>query len=119
MTLSTALFSSGQGFASHFAQLFHPLSGEYDLIGNYPQARDTIRNIDGYAGIFDELRSAVAPELELIESRIIGPVRELQNIMKQIRKNITKRDHKVGGISLSFNMGLDLKLLVAHRLRPL
>jgi len=42
----------------------------------------------------EELRATLAPELELIESRVIGPVKELQGIMKLVRKNITKRDHK-------------------------
>ncbi|KAG5649556.1 hypothetical protein H0H81_003102 [Sphagnurus paluster] len=44
----------------------------------------------------EEMRSLVAPELELIESRIMGPLKELQNTMKLIRKTITKRDHKAG-----------------------
>lgn len=35
------------------------------------------------------------PELELIESRIIGPIKEFQNILKSIRKSIAKREHKV------------------------
>ena len=39
--------------------------------------------------------SALSPELELIESRVASPVRELQGIMKMIRKSMTKRDHKV------------------------
>ena len=44
-----------------------------------------------------DLRVAILPELELIQSRISGPCKELQGVMKIIRKNITKRDHKVGG----------------------
>lgn len=43
----------------------------------------------------EEMRVAIAPELELIESRIAAPTKELQSIMKLIRKSITKRDHKV------------------------
>jgi amphiphysin len=43
----------------------------------------------------EEMRSLIAPELELIESRIVGPTKELQSVMKLIRKSITKRDHKV------------------------
>jgi amphiphysin len=31
----------------------------------------------------------------LIESRVVGPVKELQGVMKSIRKMITKRDHKL------------------------
>jgi hypothetical protein len=43
----------------------------------------------------EELQSAVAPELDLIESRISTPLREFQAVLKTIRKTITKRDHKV------------------------
>ena len=89
------LFTSGQNFAQHFSQVFHPLVGEYDLIGKYPEAQDTIRNVDSYQNVFEELRGNISPELELIESRIVTPVKELQTILKSIRKNITKRDHKV------------------------
>ncbi|KAL5535090.1 HOB1 [Sanghuangporus sanghuang] len=91
----TNLFTSGQGFAQHFGQIFHPMVGEFDLIGKYPDAQDTIRNVDGYQQLFEELKLNIAPELELIESRIVVPVKELQTIMKSIRKNITKRDHKL------------------------
>lgn len=42
-----------------------------------------------------DLRSSVAPELELIESRIVSPTKEFQGVMKTIRKSITKRDHKL------------------------
>lgn len=69
--------------------------GEYDLIGKFPEAQDTIRNADAYQQLFEELKLNITPELELIESRIVVPVKELQTIMKGIRKNITKRDHKV------------------------
>jgi len=90
-----ALFTAGQGFAEHFAQIFHPIVGEYDLVGKFPHTQDTIRNVDGIATIWGELRNSVSPELELIESRIVTPVKELQHVMKQIRKSITKRDHKL------------------------
>ena len=95
MTLA-ALFTSAQNFSQHFAAIFHPIVGEYDLLGKHPNARETIRNVDSYQAVFEELRNSISPELELIESRVISPVKELQTIMKQIRKTITKRDHKVG-----------------------
>jgi amphiphysin len=71
------------------------MAGEFDVIGKHPESQDTVRNLADYQNVMDELRSALAPELELIESRIAGPSRELQTIIKQIRKAITKRDHKV------------------------
>lgn len=69
--------------------------GEYDLVGKHPESEHTVRNIDAYESALQELKAAIVPELELIESRIIGPVKEVQNIMKVIRKTMTKREHKV------------------------
>ncbi|THU90764.1 BAR-domain-containing protein [Dendrothele bispora CBS 962.96] len=89
------LFTSGAGFATHFSTIFHPISGEYDLLGKHPEAEHTIRSVDKYQNATEELRSSVGPELELIESRIVGPTKEFQTIMKTIRKTITKRDHKL------------------------
>jgi len=37
----------------------------------------------------------LAPELELIESRIVQPSKELNDICKKIRKTCVKRDHKL------------------------
>jgi len=91
----TNLFTSGSGFAKHFASIFHPLVGEPDLLRNHPEAEHTVKHVDSYEGILEELKAAVVPELELIESRVIGPVKELQGVMKAIRKSITKRDHKL------------------------
>ncbi|CAE6421760.1 Protein hob1 AltName: Full=Homolog of Bin1 [Rhizoctonia solani AG-1 IB] len=90
-----ALLTSGASFATHFSNLFHPIAGEYDLIGRHPEAEDTVRNVTAYQADMEELRQTLSPELELIESRIVGPVKELQTIMKGIRKGITKRDHKL------------------------
>ncbi|KAJ7629350.1 BAR-domain-containing protein [Mycena rosella] len=90
-----SLFTSGAGFATHFSTLFHPISGEYDLIGKNPDAGQTIRSVSKYESAMEELRAAIGPELELIESRVVGPVKELQQVMKLIRKSITKRDHKL------------------------
>jgi hypothetical protein len=37
----------------------------------------------------------LAPELDLIDTRIVHPSKELVDICKKIRKTITKRDHKL------------------------
>lgn len=89
------LFTAGAGFSTHFSTIFHPISGEYDLIGKNPESAHTIKSVTKYETTMEELRSAVGPELELIESRIVGPTKEYQTVMKTIRKTITKRDHKV------------------------
>ncbi|KZV74772.1 BAR-domain-containing protein [Peniophora sp. CONT] len=91
----TSLFTGAGGFAEHFSALFRPIQGEYDLLGKFPDAAHTIKNVDQYQGTFEELKQTIVPELELIESRIIGPVKELQVVLKTIRKMITKREHKL------------------------
>ena len=93
------MLSSGVGYANHFMTIFSPLASEYDLIGKHPEAADTVKNITLYQNELEDLKSQVTPELELIESRVVGPVKELQALMKTIRKGITKRDHKVSATS--------------------
>jgi amphiphysin len=65
------------------------------LLGSHPEATATIHNVEGYQGALEELRQTVVPELELIDSRVIGPSKELQTLLKTIRKMITKREHKL------------------------
>ncbi|KAK7029701.1 BAR adaptor protein Hob1 [Paramarasmius palmivorus] len=89
------LFTSGAGFATHFAAIFTPLAGEYDLLGKHPDASHTVHNVERYTNTMEEMRTSVGPELELIESRIVGPSKELQSVLKMIRKTITKRGHKL------------------------
>ncbi|KAG8897701.1 hypothetical protein FRB99_007980, partial [Tulasnella sp. 403] len=90
-----SLLVSGSQFAVHFAAIFSPLGNEYNLEGKHPESASTIHNAEGYQREMEDLKLSLAPELELIQSRIVGPIGELQTIMKQIRKNITKRDHKL------------------------
>ncbi|KAJ7630388.1 hypothetical protein FB45DRAFT_915349 [Roridomyces roridus] len=89
------LFTSGAGFATHFSTMFHPIAGEYDLIGKNPDSAQTIRSVSKYETTMEELRASIGPELELIETRIVGPIKDFQQVMKTIRKTITKRDHKL------------------------
>ncbi|OAX43633.1 BAR-domain-containing protein [Rhizopogon vinicolor AM-OR11-026] len=90
-----SLFTSSAGFANHFNFIFSPLAAEYNLQSKHPSAEATIANTPPYATALDELRTAISPELELIESRIVAPVKEFQGVLKMIRKSITKRDHKL------------------------
>ena len=95
MFAKTGLFTAGASFATHFSTIFHPIAGEYDLLGKHPDAAQTIKNVDGLLAVQEDLRVAVAPEIELIESRILAPMKEFRDVLKSIRKTITKRDHKV------------------------
>lgn len=92
---NAALLVSGAKFAEHFGSIFHPVVGDYDLIGKHPNAEKTILHVDQYMTCMQELKETLSPELELIATRVIAPAKELQTVMKAIRKTITKRDHKV------------------------
>lgn len=61
-----------------------------------PSAKLTIQHIGEYTDAFDELKETIRPEIELIESRVLAPTKELAEYVKKIRKTITKREHKVG-----------------------
>ncbi|KAG1769593.1 hypothetical protein EDD22DRAFT_977459 [Suillus occidentalis] len=90
-----SLFTSSAGYSNHLNFIFSPLAAEYNLQGKHPSCEATIANTPLYSTALDELRSAISPELELIESRIVAPVKEFQGVLKLIRKSITKRDHKL------------------------
>ena len=89
--------NSSTGFSEAFLALFTPLGSEYNLEGRYPSAATTITQIGAYQTDIAELRESLRPEVELIESRIMAPTKELMDMVKKIRKAITKRDHKVCG----------------------
>jgi amphiphysin len=91
----SALFTAGAGFGNHYGTILRPIGGEYDLLGKHPDAEHTIRSVPKYESTMEEMKSLIAPELELIDSRIVGPTKEFQSVLKTIRKTITKRDHKV------------------------
>ena len=86
---------TGAAFGQSFASLFHPLGSEFDLDQRHPNSSQTIAQLGEYQQMMEELRETLTPEIELIESRIVAPVTDFQTVLKAIRKNITKRDHKL------------------------
>ncbi|GAA98949.1 uncharacterized protein L969DRAFT_88991 [Mixia osmundae IAM 14324] len=92
---AASLIDSAGNFSGNFAELFQPIGDEYGLDAKYPDAVDTIKNISSYRGDMAALKEAIQPELELIDARIIIPVKEYIELIKKARKAITKRDHKL------------------------
>lgn len=86
---------SGANFGRHFDTLFQPIGSEYDLERKHPNAQATMTNLAHYNQLMEELKDTLTPEIELIESRVISPTKDFQTVIKAIRKNITKRDHKL------------------------
>ncbi|CAD6588979.1 MAG: hypothetical protein TREMPRED_005226 [Tremellales sp. Tagirdzhanova-0007] len=91
----SSLLVSGTSFSGSFSTLFSPMGAEYGLLSKHPQAEATLRNISTYQGLMEEMRETLSPELDLIDSRIVHPCKELNDICKKIRKSCTKRDHKL------------------------
>jgi amphiphysin len=83
-------------FSKAMTELYKPISGRasdpssYTIEGN-PEG---IRACEEYEAIVRELQESLAPELEMIESRIISPADQLLEVIKVIRKVAVKRDHK-------------------------
>lgn len=68
---------------------------EIEVEKSHPNSAATIANIAFYQMNIDQLRETLTPEIELIESRILSPITDYIAILKAVRKNITKRDHKL------------------------
>jgi amphiphysin len=89
------MLSSSTDFATAFTTVFSPIGGEDELEKRYPEAAMTIQHIANYHTEMAELKETINPELELIDSRVVAPVKDYQELLKKVRKSITKREHKV------------------------
>lgn len=83
-------------FSKAIAEIYKPISGRVSdpdsfIAEGNPEG---IRACEEYEAIVKELQATLAPELEMIETRVIRPADELLEIIKIVRKTATKRDHK-------------------------
>lgn len=83
-------------FSKAIAEIYKPISGRMSDADSFiPDGNpEGIRACEEYEVIVQDLKSTLAPELELIETRIVRPAIELLEVIKGIRKLATKRDHK-------------------------
>ena len=84
------------GFSLAIKEIYMPISGRLsDPDSTKPEGNpEGIEACTQYQAIVEELKSTLAPELEMIETRIIRPADELMEVIKLIRKMATKRQHK-------------------------
>lgn len=94
-TIPIELVLTGHAFSQHYNTVMSPIRDEYGLESRHPSASQTLSASPKLLDVAEELKTSVTPELELIETRIIGPAREFQGVLKAVRKTITKRQHKV------------------------
>ncbi|KAH6631143.1 BAR domain-containing protein [Chaetomium sp. MPI-SDFR-AT-0129] len=83
-------------FSKAMTEIYKPISGRMSdpdslVVHGNPEG---IRACEEYEAVVKELQDTLAPELEMIESRVIRPADELLDVIKAIRKTATKREHK-------------------------
>ncbi|KAG6037773.1 hypothetical protein E4U41_004754 [Claviceps citrina] len=83
-------------FSQSMTEIYKPISGRVsDPDSIKPEGNpEGIRACEEYEAIVKELQETLAPELDMIEARVIRPATELLDVIKVIRKTAVKRDHK-------------------------
>ncbi|KAK4153220.1 hypothetical protein C8A00DRAFT_43847 [Chaetomidium leptoderma] len=83
-------------FSKAMTEIYKPISGRVSdpdsaVVQGNPEG---IRACEEYEIMVKELQETLAPELEMIEARVIRPADELLDVIKVIRKTALKREHK-------------------------
>lgn len=83
-------------FSKAIAEIYKPISGRMSdpdslVVRANPEG---VEACEEYESIVKDLQGTLAPELDMIESRVIRPATELLDVIKIIRKQVQKREHK-------------------------
>jgi amphiphysin len=83
-------------FSKAVQEIYKPISGRVsDPDSTRPEGNpEGIRACEEYESIVRELQATLAPELEMIQQRVIAPADELLTVIKAVQKSIVKRQHK-------------------------
>ncbi len=83
-------------FSKAMTEIYKPISGRMsDPDAAKPEGNpEGIRACEEYEGVVKDLQETLAPELDMIEARVIRPANELLDVIKVIRKTAMKREHK-------------------------
>ncbi|MCJ1479263.1 hypothetical protein MMC13_007948 [Lambiella insularis] len=83
-------------FSKAVQEIYKPISGRVsDPNSSIPEGNpEGIRACEEYESIVRELQGTLAPELEMIQQRVIAPADELLTVIKAVQKTIVKRQHK-------------------------
>ncbi|RMY03035.1 hypothetical protein D0867_10838 [Hortaea werneckii] len=84
------------GFSRAIADIYKPISGRASdpdsyVIDSNPEG---IRACEEYEAVVKELKANLAPELEMIASRVVTPADELTKIITMVRQKADKRERK-------------------------
>lgn len=83
-------------FSKAMTEIYKPISGRMSdpdslVVHSNPEG---VQACEEYEAIVKDLQETLAPELEMIESRVVQPANELMDVIKIIRKQVVKREHK-------------------------
>ncbi|EPE10213.1 bar domain-containing protein [Ophiostoma piceae UAMH 11346] len=83
-------------FSKAMTEVYKPISGSVSDPDSFIAEGNVegIRACEEYEAVVKDLQDTLAPELEMIESRIVQPAEELLEVIKAIRKCAVKREHK-------------------------
>lgn len=83
-------------FAEAVKEIYQPISGRMSDESSFHAEGNPegIEACEAYQAIVNELKQTLSPELEMIETRIVAPARDLLEIFKSVNKLTKKRDHK-------------------------
>jgi amphiphysin len=83
-------------FSKAIEEIYKPISGRVSDPDSYISEGNPegIRACEEYRNIVHELLDSLKPELEMIETRILAPAKELLEIITQVQKTTVKRNHK-------------------------
>lgn len=83
-------------FSKAIEEIYKPISGRMsDPNSTVPEDNpEGIQASEQYREVVKELKDTLKPDLELIDTRIVGPAQDLLKVIQAIRKMATKREHK-------------------------
>ena len=83
-------------FSRAIAELYKPISGRVSDPDSFvSEGNDAgIHACGEYESVVRDLQETLAPELEMIEQRVIAPADEMMQVIKAVRKTTLKRQHK-------------------------
>lgn len=83
-------------FSKAMTEIYKPISGRMSDPDSFKAEGNPegIRACEEYEVIVKDLQETLQPELEMIDGRVIQPANELLDVIKAIRKTVTKREHK-------------------------
>jgi len=84
-------------FSKAIQEIYKPISGRASDPTPAKSEGNTagIQACEEYESAVKDLLETLAPELEMLETRIIQPSDDLLAVVKQVQKMLTKRNHKL------------------------